>query len=139
MATLGSGAGSADDHMDKSLLVRLRLRKGAKEDTFEKDIDNVTTVGAGEEQTKINKKIGQLKVMADKLMADLQKAVAEDQTMQPTIGKDMKKLLSLKTQLEGLMFEGSLKVNKVQEVMNPLASMRQGFKRILEKTTGAET
>ena len=139
MATLGSGAGSADDHMDKSLLVKLGLRKGAKEDTFEKDIDNVTTVGAGEEQTKINKKIGQLKVMADKMMADLQKAVAEDQTMQPTIGKDMKKFLSLKTQLEGLMFEGSLKVKKVQEVMNPLASMMKGFKRILEKTSGAET
>jgi hypothetical protein len=79
--------------MDKSLLVKLGLRKGAKEDTFEKDLDNVTTVGAGEEQTKINKKIGQLKVMADKMMADLQKAVAEDQTMQPTIGKDMKKVL----------------------------------------------
>ena len=139
MATLGSGAGSADDHMDKSLLVKLGLRKGAKEDTFEKDIDNVTTVGAGEEQTKINKKIGQLKVMADKMMADLQKAVAEDQTMQPTIGKDMKKFLSLKTQLEGLMFEGSLKVKKVQEVMIPLASMMKGFKRILEKTSGAET
>ena len=77
--------------------------------------------------------------MADKMMADLQKAVAEDQTMQPTIGKDMKKLLSLKTQLEGLMFEGSLKVQKVQEVMIPLASMMKGFKRILEKTSGAET
>jgi len=131
MTGIDSGAQSSGDGMGKELLQQLGLKPKKNDKDFDKDLDAMTTVGKDDDDGKVHKKISTLKTMADKMMADLQKV--DDNKKTTTWNKDVRKFIALRTDLESLMWEDTLKMKKVREIMTGVAGMMKGFNAVLAK------
>jgi hypothetical protein len=60
LAALVSGPGSSNDHLDKSEMQKLSLKKEDEKPVFEKDTNTITQDGNDEEQDMIKHKMNQL-------------------------------------------------------------------------------